>query len=149
MVEAIGSADGPVTPEIALAAVEAYAGPFLEGVSLSDAYDFDDWLFLERERLLSLFLSALCRLDDHYTTLGDHERAADVARRVLSEDPLREDVHRSLMLHLAAAGQRAAALTQYGVCKDLLAKELERRRCRRRQRSTSRSGRTRSRRLRT
>ncbi|MFN2115244.1 MAG: ATP-binding protein [Anaerolineae bacterium] len=123
-VEAVGATEGEVLPETALAAVDAYAGPLLDGVSLSDAYDFDDWLFLERERLLNMFLTALCRLDEHYTALGDHDRAAEAARRVLAEDPLREDVHRSLMLHLAASGQRAAAMNQYATCEALLAREL-------------------------
>ena len=124
LLEQLASGEGSISVEDALAAVEAYKGQFLEGMTLADAYEFEDWLFLERERLQGYYLMALCRLNEHYAAEGDHLRAADVARRVLAVDPLREDVHRSLMTHLAAAGQRAAALAQYEVCRDLLEREL-------------------------
>ncbi len=106
------------------AAVDVYRGALLEGMSLPDAYDFDDWVFLERERLNNLYLSALVRLGDHLASGGQWEQAVDTARRVLGVDPLREDVHRQLMRFLARAGQRAAALAQYRTCAELLDREL-------------------------
>jgi DNA-binding SARP family transcriptional activator len=39
-------------------------------------------------------------------------------------DPLREDTHRALMRLHSAQGQRALAMRQYEVCRDLLAGEL-------------------------
>jgi DNA-binding SARP family transcriptional activator len=43
---------------------------------------------------------------------------------ILQTDPLREDIHRALMRLHAAQGERALAMRQYEVCRDLLAGEL-------------------------
>ncbi len=118
----------PEHPETDLAglerAVEAYGGEFLEGLSLPDAYDFDDWVFLERERLSNLYLNAMCRLGEHYASGNDYAAALGIALRVLAVDPLREDVHRAVMRYHAALGQRSAALAQYRACVDILDREL-------------------------
>lgn len=107
------------------AAVAAWRGDFLDGVVVPDAADFDDWLFLERERLANLYLSALCRLGERYADRGDFGRAAEAARRVLAIDPLREEIHRALMSYLALDGQRGAAIAQYRACQELLRRELD------------------------
>lgn len=107
------------------AAVDAYAGPFLDGFSLPDAPDFDDWVFLERERLESLFVGALCRLGESHGSAGRYPEAVEALRRLLHCDPLREDVHRELMRLLALSGQRPAALAQYQACTDVLRRELD------------------------
>ena len=122
--EAVGAEHGEAELETLGAAVEAYGGPFLEGVSLPDAYDFDDWVFVERERLANLYVSALCRLGEQFAGQRDFPRAIDMARRVLAIDPLREEIHRALMRYLALDGQRAAALAQYRSCAEQLQAEL-------------------------
>jgi DNA-binding SARP family transcriptional activator len=123
-VEAVSPADEAVGLAVLQAAVEAYTGPFLEGMSLPDAYDFDDWVFLERERLGHLHLTALVALAGRFAAERHWAGAVDAARRVLAVDPLREDVHRQLMRYLAHAGQRPAALAQYRACVALLEREL-------------------------
>ncbi len=123
--EAAGPQKGTSDLATLIAAAEAYRGEFLEGVSLPDAYDFDDWVFLERERLAHLYLNALCQLGQHYSEAGDFGRAIEAARRVLAADPLREDVHRSLMRFYAHSGQRAAALAHYRNCVEILERELK------------------------
>jgi len=123
-IEAVGAAGGDDAPEILRAAVGAYRGTFLDGLGFGDAYDVDDWLFLERERLANLYASALCRLAEHHGAAGDLEQAVDLARRLLAVDPLREDVHRALMRFLARSGQRAAAMAQYATCAELLRREI-------------------------
>ncbi|MFQ5459853.1 MAG: BTAD domain-containing putative transcriptional regulator, partial [Anaerolineae bacterium] len=124
IVEAAGPEAGEPDRGVLEAAVAAYGGEFLAGLSVPDSYDFEDWVFLERERLAQLILGALCRLGRAYATEGDYDRAVVTARRVLGVDPLREDVHRSLMEYLTYAGRRSEALAQFAACRKLLHDEL-------------------------
>jgi DNA-binding SARP family transcriptional activator len=92
------------------------------GDLLADCYD--DWCIVERERLQGLYVRALAQLMAYNSSNTQYDRAIDCARRILSCDPLREEVHRDLMrLHLHA-GQPAAALRQYRSCEGLLRDEL-------------------------
>jgi len=92
------------------------------GDLLADCYE--DWCIVERERLQGLYVRALARLMALNSSNTEFDLAIDCARRILSCDPLREEVHRDLMrLHLDA-GQPAAALRQYRQCEDLLRDEL-------------------------
>ncbi len=121
----VGAADGDGFDEAAAeAAVAAYNGTFLEGVAVPDAPEFDDWLVVERERYLNLYVRAAWRLGRHNAAVERFDRAAAFARRVLAVDPLREEVHQALMLYLARSGQRAAALAQFKLCEALLDTEL-------------------------
>ncbi len=119
-----GGGDDAFDVARAEAAVQAYRGSFLDGIAVPDAPEFDDWLFVERERCQNLYLRAAWRLGRHYALAGAFDAAADQARRILAVDPLREEVHRALMRYLAEAGQRAAALAQYDQCRALLEREL-------------------------
>jgi len=121
--EAVGA--GADDPAVLEAAVAAWRGEFLDGIAVPDSAEFDDWLFLERERLTNLYLAALCRLGDLHAGQGDYDRAAEMARRVLAVDPLREEIHRALMSYLALDGQRGAAIAQYRACQELLERELD------------------------
>ncbi len=123
--EAIGECGFEATLEQLEAATAVWRGPLLDGVSVPDAYDFDDWVFLERERLHQLYISALCRAAEQHAEHGHFDRAIDAARRVLAVDPLREEIHRALMRYLAQDGQRAAALAHYKVCEARLRSELD------------------------
>ena len=115
-------------PEVGVAqlegAVSLYRGDFLEGLFADSAPDLEDWLCGERERYQLLLLSALEKLADHYALLGEWERAADLARRVLNLEPWREASHRQLMLLLARQGEYNAALAQYETCRQILEEEL-------------------------
>jgi DNA-binding SARP family transcriptional activator len=89
---------------------------------LADCYE--DWCIVERERLQGLYVRALAQLMAYHSSNAEYDLAIDCARRILTCDPLREEVHRDLMrLHLQA-GQPAAALRQYRQCEDMLRDEL-------------------------
>lgn len=105
-------------------AIALYRGEFLEGFGVPDTYEFDDWVFFERDRLGRLYVSALRALSAGYEALGDYPRAIQRARAMLSYDPLQESVHRRLMRLYDATGDRAAALHQYEAVRDLLQREL-------------------------
>lgn len=86
-------------------AVAMYSGAFLHG-------DDADWVVAERERLHSLYIRCLCELVRLYASTEDYGPAIDVARRVLSEDPFREGVARTLALLLFLDGCRVQAIRE-------------------------------------
>lgn len=99
------------------AAVQLYTGELLEGF-------YADWALRERERLRALYLSSLQRLMEYYQQHGMYAESLTCGQRILQSDPLREDIHRALMRLHSGQGQRALAVRQYEVCRDLLAAEL-------------------------
>jgi DNA-binding SARP family transcriptional activator len=105
-------------------AVALYHGDFLEGFSLRDSPEFDDWQAATATELRSELADALLRLTDAHAAAGDLEKALRQARRWLALDPLHEPAHRRLMELHAAAGDRAAALRQYRECVRILDDEL-------------------------
>lgn len=98
-------------------ALAQYTGDLLDGF-------YVEWALRERERLRLVYLDGLSRLMDGYAGAGDVDRALSCAYKILQVDPLREEVHRAVIRLHVGAGRRAAALEQYGVIRDLLAREL-------------------------
>jgi len=105
-------------------AVELYRGDFLAGFYLGGCPAFEEWQFVQRERLYLQILEALAGLASFYEGGGELKTAEGYTRRQLELDPLREDAHRRLMRLLACQGRRGAALTQYEDCRQVLADEL-------------------------
>jgi DNA-binding SARP family transcriptional activator/predicted ATPase len=107
-------------------AVELYRGDFLEGFYVRQAPAFEEWILTEQTRLRELALRALHTLAAHYARLGDAGRAPaiDYTSRLLALEPWREESHRQMMLLLALAGQRGAALAQYRTCRQVLVQEF-------------------------
>ncbi len=101
-----------------------WRGAFLEGFSLRDAPDFDDWAGLQREiwqRRMEVVLDRLSQLE---ADAGAGEAAIETVERWLRLNPLEERAHRRLMQVYAAGGDRAAARRAYGNCRAILEKEL-------------------------
>ena len=86
--------------------------------------NYEDWCLVERERLHTLYLRALGRLLAYHAGRRDFDAAAEMGRRILACDPLREEVHRSLIKVYLAAGQPAAAMRQYRACEEVVRREL-------------------------
>jgi DNA-binding SARP family transcriptional activator/predicted ATPase len=102
-------------------------GELLEGLDLPDAPAFQEWLLLQREHLRGVLTHALQAALDRRVRRGataDSAEAVALARRLLLREPWREEAHRALMVLLARAGQRTAALAQYEACRRSLAAEL-------------------------
>jgi DNA-binding SARP family transcriptional activator/tetratricopeptide (TPR) repeat protein len=106
------------------AAIALYAGPFLDGLSVTEAPEFELWCLAERERLAQLYLRVLSRLADHHRTAGEWHDLVNIARRALALDNLQESMHRALMEGLARVGDRTSALRQYDTLRSVLAREL-------------------------
>jgi DNA-binding SARP family transcriptional activator len=79
---------------------------------------------IERERLRALHLTLLARVADHHLQAGDHHEALRHARRLLYHDPCREDAHRLVMRCHVRLGERAQALRQYRICRQILEREF-------------------------
>lgn len=100
-------------------ALKNYVGPFLEGLYLGGS-GFDDWAWLERDRLLNRALESFEKL----ARLVDDEKGLVLADRLLTMDPTREASYRLKIQLLATNGQRDRALRAYEACRSVLKKEL-------------------------
>jgi len=96
----------------------------LEGFSLRDSPQFDDWQAAETDALRTEHLDALSHLASTAERADDVAAAIGHTKRRLALDPLHEPAHRELMRLLARAGDRAAALRQYREAVRLLDQEL-------------------------
>lgn len=98
-------------------AVDLYKGSLLEGC-------YDDWCVFERDALEDRYLGVLQRLLRSHADSARWEQAIACGKRMLSVDPLREDVHRDLMRCYYLGGNRPAALRQFDTCRRALRDEL-------------------------
>lgn len=99
--------------ERTVSAVEAYRGPFMEGFSLRDAPEFDDWQLIQAEHLRRLCGVAL---ETIVRTFLAHSRPLDAlpyARRAIVLDPINEHACRNIMGIYATMGQRSNALREF------------------------------------
>lgn len=87
-------------------AVALYAGDLLPNL-------YEDWVFIHRERLRTLFLDDLTRLVQRHHNAREYGNAIAWAQKLLQHEPLREDMVRELMTLRYEAGDRAGALQEY------------------------------------
>jgi predicted ATPase/DNA-binding SARP family transcriptional activator/DNA-binding CsgD family transcriptional regulator len=100
------------------AALDLYAGEFLP----TDRYE--EWAEQHRRRLREMNLSLLVGLARLHEEREDYEFAAETLRKLISEEPIREEAHVGLMRVYALSGIKGEALAQYGQLEEILAKEL-------------------------
>ena len=105
-------------------AVAQYQGPFLDGVFVREAADFERWADQHRRRLHDMFADALrrlaCAADEH----GDRERAVTWWKRLAVAEPTNAQAVSGLMRTLAMTGDRAGAHRQYQVYERLMQQEF-------------------------
>ncbi len=101
-----------------------YRGDFLEGFSIRDAPEFEDWVRSVGESLRLRAGEALRRLGVARAAGGDYPGAIGAVNRWLAVDSLHEPAHRFLMLLHAWAGDRPAAVAAYRDLVGLLDREL-------------------------
>jgi DNA-binding SARP family transcriptional activator len=99
-------------------AVRLYSGDFMDG---SDY----EWCNAERERLLLAYLATLERLMELHMRRGELHLAIAHGEQVLQKDPLREHIHRQLMVCHCLQGDRPLAIRQYRRCEKILDDELD------------------------
>jgi predicted ATPase/DNA-binding SARP family transcriptional activator len=98
-------------------AIDLYGGELMEGV-------YDDWVFIERERLRELHLQDLHLLVGQSEAALDYRQATLYAQRLLRYDPLREETYRTLMRLHAHSGDRAGVVRYFNACVTVLQREL-------------------------
>jgi two-component SAPR family response regulator len=99
-------------------AVSLYRGDLLPGEL------YCDWTVMERERLLSMYLTVLGRLVQLYVDAGRYAQAIDSGFQLLGRDPCREDIHRIIMRCYCFMGQRSRALRHYEISAEALHAQL-------------------------
>ncbi len=87
-----------------------YAGPFLDGVFIDGAPEFERWSSIERQALAQEFAQSLERLARGAMESGRFHDAAMLWRRVQETDPTNGRLAVALMEALHASGDRAGAI---------------------------------------
>jgi DNA-binding SARP family transcriptional activator/TolB-like protein len=105
-------------------AVALYTGPFLDGVFLRNAAEFERWVERERARLEHVQGDALEHLAVRATARGDHVSAARRWRQRANLAPSDSRAALRLMESLVASGDPAGALEHYRTHQALLRDEL-------------------------
>jgi DNA-binding SARP family transcriptional activator len=98
-------------------AIALYRGEFMQG-------SHDHWIEEQRAYYRGQYLRMLEKLAAAAQEAGEWERSLALARRILLDDPFREDVHCAVMRAHAAQGNRVAVKAQYETLRALLRREL-------------------------
>jgi adenylate cyclase len=106
-------------------AIALYAGPFLDGVVMPGAFEFEAWADGERERAAREFAAALENVAAHSEATGDFPAAVAAWRRLAAHEPYSSRVALRLMHALESVGDRAAALQHARVHEVVLREALE------------------------
>lgn len=85
---------------------------------------YDEWVMVERERMRQIQLHALEALCGRLLASGNYARAVQVGLAATAAEPLRESAHRLLIQVHMAEGNRAEAVRQFEIYRNLLATEL-------------------------
>jgi predicted ATPase/DNA-binding SARP family transcriptional activator len=93
-------------------ALELYGGPFLGGVHVSEAAEFEHWIDRQREHLEVRYAAALQELAGSAAKRGDPNASVELWRKFFELDPSNSRAVIGLMEALESVGERAAALHQ-------------------------------------
>jgi predicted ATPase/DNA-binding SARP family transcriptional activator/DNA-binding NarL/FixJ family response regulator len=116
--EAARSARRSRDPVVYRVALDLYAGELLP----TDRYE--EWAEQPRRRLQERYLSLLLGLANLHEERADYDSAIEVLRRVVSEEPAREEAYAGLMRLHALVGKDGEALAQYGRLEESLSRAL-------------------------
>ena len=105
-------------------ALALFCGPFLEGLVVDDAPEFELWLTTQRERLDLAYLRAAGAHIARSGGQGDWQQVLAVAHTALSHDSVQESFWQALMEAHARLGQRAEALRAFETLRATLEREL-------------------------
>jgi len=94
-------------------AVALYRGDFLAGLTLRDAFAFDEWCALKRDQQYDQVWNALNALARYYAHQGNLVGAQTYAHRLRALDPLRDMGHRLVIELYLAQGDMARARAAY------------------------------------
>jgi DNA-binding SARP family transcriptional activator len=104
--------------------ISLYQGEFAAGLNIRSAL-FDDWLWLERQRLRELAVGALERCLDGCDGESEPHRVHSISQAVIEIDPTVESAHQHILKSLDRLGRRAEALGQYQRIREVMRRELD------------------------
>lgn len=104
------------------AAIDLFAGDFLESFNLAELREFDDWMAGQRRTLREKAAQCALRLAEQ--DVADPAQTGTWAWRAIRLAPLDEGLVRSAIKALDSAGDRAGAVTAYRELVDRMAGEL-------------------------
>ncbi len=105
-------------------AIDLFQGDFLDGFTLADSPDFDNWKATEAVYYSSIYIDALIRAADIYAAAGDLIPAISYVQKALSIDPLKEDLYRKLMTLHSKNGDYLQVQNTYNRLKKVLREEI-------------------------
>ncbi|HLO31313.1 MAG TPA: AAA family ATPase [Anaerolineales bacterium] len=125
-VQDFSTALGAPTSELSTLAdaLALYRGDFLEGFSLVDSPQFDDWAASERERYRLMAMHGFADLARRQAGLRDYPAALESIKRALAFNPFQEDLQREVMRLLYLNGDRTGVIRQYEALRKLLDEEM-------------------------
>lgn len=97
---------------------------FLEGLQIAGCAAFEVWLATERRHLQAISESVLREAALARLATGASAEAADLASRLVRQNPLDEDYQVLLVRCLAASGDGVGAARQASACRELFMREL-------------------------
>jgi DNA-binding SARP family transcriptional activator len=99
------------------AALELYRGDFLETIGNS-------WAVAEREHIRAMYIDGLALLAQYRVREKDFVAAITLGNRAVRLEPLREDIHRTVIEAYGRSGRTGQALRHFAVCSKHLRREL-------------------------
>jgi predicted ATPase/DNA-binding SARP family transcriptional activator len=106
------------------AALERYTGDFLASFHVLDSTPFEDWQLAEQTRIRDALIRGLHESILLAITTRDINDGLKLAHKLLDLDAYDEIAHQGCILFHALSGDRAAALTHYQKCVEILDVEL-------------------------
>lgn len=106
------------------AAIALYSGPFLDGFTLADLPELEEWIEAERLKVTRRYATALERSARQHAERGDQLHAVHLWRARAQLDLLSAPPTLGLMQALLAAGDRASALAAGQAYTELVRREL-------------------------
>lgn len=97
-------------------AVDLYKGPFLADVDAT-------WFSAERQRYSNIYLETLRKLYDMYLDKNLLEKALEIVRLIIKNEPFNEEAYRNAMAIYHEFGNTAAIIRLFEQCKQQLARE--------------------------
>lgn len=107
-------------------AVSLWRSPnFLSGVRISNTHEFDNWMQEKASTLEYYRLKSLELLANHFSIIGDVDRAILYINRALETDALNDALQTQLISLLYNAGRISEAQSYYAYLRDLYKRELD------------------------
>jgi DNA-binding SARP family transcriptional activator len=106
-------------------AIDAYGGPFLDGLTFDGTPELERWVAVERARMVRDYVTALEQMATAAVARRDMAGAVRWRRRLAAEDPLSTAAAIGLIEGLVAMGDRGGALQAALVHESLVRAELE------------------------